>query len=144
MMVLPPKLQPMILAELHRSELSAVTESSYLIQTMSTQTARLKIQLLTLSASTVSHTAVTAFYPTIILMTEQKICKINMNRFLILTTVIRQEHRTVIHTSIPIPAGRISWQRLTAVIFHTMQTAIRFHTVTEWALNGRTEESSRI
>ena len=55
-------------AELHRSELSAVTASSYLIQTMSTQTARLKIQLLTLSASTVSHTAVTAFYPTIIPM----------------------------------------------------------------------------
>jgi len=57
-------------AELHRSELSAVTASSYLIQTMSTQTARLKIQLLTLSASTVSHTAVTAFYPTIILMMQ--------------------------------------------------------------------------
>jgi len=57
-------------AELHRLELSAVTESSYLIQTMSTQTARLKIQLLTLSASTVSHTAVTAFYPTIILMMQ--------------------------------------------------------------------------
>lgn len=55
-------------AELHRSELSAVTVSSYLIQTMSTQTARLKIQQLTLSASTVSHTAVTAFYPTIIPM----------------------------------------------------------------------------
>ncbi len=55
-------------AELHRSELSAVTESSYLIQIMSMQTTRLKIQLLTLSASTVSHTAVTAFYPTIILM----------------------------------------------------------------------------
>lgn len=55
-------------AELHRSELSAVTESSYLIQTMSMQTARLKIQQLTLSASTVSHTAVTAFCHTIILM----------------------------------------------------------------------------
>lgn len=49
-------------AELHRSELSAVTASSYLIPTMSMQTVRLKIQLLTLSASTVSHTAVTAFY----------------------------------------------------------------------------------
>jgi hypothetical protein len=55
-------------AELHRSELSAVTASSYLIQTMSMQTARLKIQQLTLSASTVSHTAVTAFCHTIILM----------------------------------------------------------------------------
>lgn len=50
-------------AELHRSELSTVTASSYLIQTMSTQT-----ELLTLSASTVSHTAVTAFCHTIILM----------------------------------------------------------------------------
>ena len=70
MMVLPPKLQPMILAELHRSELSAVTVLLYLIQTMSMQTARLKIQQLTLSASTVSHTAVTAFYPTIILMMQ--------------------------------------------------------------------------
>ncbi|DAB12189.1 TPA: hypothetical protein CPU00_14185 [Candidatus Gastranaerophilales bacterium HUM_18] len=68
MMVLPPKLQPMILAELHRSELSAVTVLLYLIQTMSMQAVRLKIQQLTLSASTVSHTAVTAFYPTIILM----------------------------------------------------------------------------
>lgn len=58
----------MILAEQHRLELFAVTASSYLIQTMSTQTVRLKIQLLTLSASTVSHTAVTGFYPTIILM----------------------------------------------------------------------------
>lgn len=57
-------------AELHRSELSAVTASSYLIPTMSMQTVRLKIQLLTLSASTVSHTAVTAFYPTIILMIQ--------------------------------------------------------------------------
>ncbi len=55
-------------AELHRSELSAVTASSYLIQTMSMQTARLKIQLLTLSASSASRMAVTAFYPTIILM----------------------------------------------------------------------------
>ena len=55
-------------AELHRLELFAVTASSYLIQTMSMETARLKIQLLTLSASTVSHMAVTAFYPTIILM----------------------------------------------------------------------------
>lgn len=55
-------------AELHRSELSAVTASSYLIQTMSMKTARLKIQQLTLSASTVSHTAVTAFCHTIILM----------------------------------------------------------------------------
>lgn len=54
--------------ELHRSELSAVTASSYLIQTMSMQTARLKIQQLILSASTVSHTAVTAFCHTIILM----------------------------------------------------------------------------
>lgn len=57
-------------AELHRLELSAVTASSYLLQTMSMETARLKIQLLTLSASTVSHTAVTAFYPTIILMMQ--------------------------------------------------------------------------
>lgn len=57
-------------AELHRSELSAVTASSYLIQTMSMQTARLKIQQLTLSASTVSHTAVKAFYHTIILMIQ--------------------------------------------------------------------------
>lgn len=57
-------------AELHRSELSAVTASSYLIQTMSTQTASLKIQQLTLSASTVSHTAVTAFCHTIILMMQ--------------------------------------------------------------------------
>ena len=56
-------------AELHRSELSAVTASSYLIPTMSMQTVRLKIQLLTLSASTVSHTAVTAFCHMIILMT---------------------------------------------------------------------------
>lgn len=55
-------------AELHRSELSAVTESSYLIQTMSMQTARLKIQQLILLASSASHMAVTAFYPTIILM----------------------------------------------------------------------------
>jgi len=76
-------------------------------------------------------------------MTEQEICKINMNRLLIQTTVIRQERRTAILMSTPIQAGRISWQRLTAVIFHTMQTAIRFHTVTEWALNGRTEEFSR-
>ena len=57
-------------AELHRSELSAVTVLLYLIQTMSTKTVRLKIQQLTLSASTVSHTAVTAFYPTIILMIQ--------------------------------------------------------------------------
>ena len=70
MMVLPAKLQPMILAELHRSELSAVTVLLYLIQTMSMQAVRLKIQQLTLSASTVSHTAVTAFYPTIILMMQ--------------------------------------------------------------------------
>lgn len=55
-------------AELHRLELFAVTASSYLIQTMSMETARLKIQQLTLSASTVSHTAVTAFCHTIILM----------------------------------------------------------------------------
>ena len=68
MMVLPPKLQPMILAELHRSELSAVTVLLYLIQTMSTQTVRLKIQQLTLSASSASHMAVTAFYLVIILM----------------------------------------------------------------------------
>lgn len=58
----------MISAEQRRLELFAVTVSLYLIQTMSTQTARLKIQQLTLSASTVSHTAVTAFYHTIILM----------------------------------------------------------------------------
>lgn len=57
-------------AELHRSELYAVTASSYLIQTMSMQTARLKIQQLTLSASTVSHTAVTAFCHMIILMMQ--------------------------------------------------------------------------
>lgn len=55
-------------AEQHRLELFAVTVLLYLIQTMSMQTARLKIQQLTLSASTVSHTAVTAFYPTIIPM----------------------------------------------------------------------------
>ena len=55
-------------AEQRRLELFAVTVLLYLIQTMSMQTARLKIQQLTLSASTVSHTAVTAFYPTIILM----------------------------------------------------------------------------
>ena len=55
-------------AELHRSELYAVTASSYLIQTMSMQTARLKIQQLILLASLVSHTAVTAFCHTIILM----------------------------------------------------------------------------
>ena len=60
----------MISAELHRSELSVVTASSYLIQTMSMQTARLKIQQLTLSASTVSHTAVTAFCHMIILMMQ--------------------------------------------------------------------------
>ena len=35
---------------------------------MSMQTARLKIQQLTLSASSASHMAVTAFYPTIIPM----------------------------------------------------------------------------
>lgn len=40
----------------------------HLIPITSMQTVRLKIQQLTLSASTVSHTAVTAFYPTIILM----------------------------------------------------------------------------
>ena len=68
MMVLPPKLQPMILAELHRSELSAVTVLLYLIQTMSTQTVRLKIQQLILSASSASHMAVTAFCHMIILM----------------------------------------------------------------------------
>ena len=55
-------------AELHWSELSAVTVSSYLIQTMSTQTVRLKIQQLILLASSASRMAVTAFYPTIILM----------------------------------------------------------------------------
>ena len=55
-------------AEQHRLELFAVTASSYLIPTMSMQTVRLKIQLLTLSSSTVSHTTVTAFCPTIILM----------------------------------------------------------------------------
>ena len=58
----------MISVEQHRLELSAVTVLLYLIQTMSMQAVRLKIQQLTLSASTVSHTAVTAFYPTIILM----------------------------------------------------------------------------
>ena len=57
-------------AELHRLELFVVTVLLYLIQTMSTKTVRLKIQLLTLSAITVSHTAVTAFYPTIILMMQ--------------------------------------------------------------------------
>ena len=57
-------------AELHRSELSAVTASSYLIQTMSMQTVRLKIQQLILLASSASHMAVTAFYPTIILMMQ--------------------------------------------------------------------------
>ena len=55
-------------AELHRSELYAVTVSLCLIQITSMQTVRLKIQLLTLSANTVSHTAVIAFCPTIILM----------------------------------------------------------------------------
>ena len=40
----------------------------HLIPITSMQTVRLKIQQLTLSASTVSHTAVTAFYPTIMLM----------------------------------------------------------------------------
>ena len=55
-------------AEQHRLELFAVTASSYLIQTMSTQTVRLKIQQLILLASSASHMAVTAFYPTIILM----------------------------------------------------------------------------
>lgn len=55
-------------AELHRLELFAVTVLLYLIQTMSTKTVRLKIQLLTLSASTVSHMAVTAFCHMIILM----------------------------------------------------------------------------
>lgn len=55
-------------AELHSSELYAVTVSLCLIQITSMQTVRLKIQLLTLSANTVSHTAVTAFCPTIILM----------------------------------------------------------------------------
>ena len=58
----------MILAELHRSELSAVTVLLYLMQTMSTQTVRLKIQQLILLASSASHMAVTAFYHTIILM----------------------------------------------------------------------------
>ena len=58
----------MISVEQHRLELSAVTVLLYLIQTMSMQAVRLKIQQLTLSASTVSHTAVTAFYPTIIPM----------------------------------------------------------------------------
>lgn len=55
-------------AELHRSELSAVTVLLYLIQTMSTQTVRLKIQQLILSASSASHMAVTAFCHMIILM----------------------------------------------------------------------------
>jgi len=41
-------------------------------------------------------------------MTEQEICKINMNRFLIRPTVIRQERRTAILMSTPIQAGRIS------------------------------------
>lgn len=55
-------------AEQHRLELFAVTVLLYLIQTMSTQTVRLKIQQLILLASLVSHTAVTAFCHTIILM----------------------------------------------------------------------------
>lgn len=55
-------------AEQHRLELFAVTVLLYLIQTMSTQTVRLKIQQLILSASSANHMAVTAFYPTIILM----------------------------------------------------------------------------
>ena len=55
-------------AELHRSELSAVTVLLYLIQTMSTQTVRLKIQQLILSASSASHMAVTAFCHMINLM----------------------------------------------------------------------------
>ena len=55
-------------AEQHRLELFAVTVSSYLIQTMSTQTVRLKIQQLILSASSASHMAVTAFCHMIILM----------------------------------------------------------------------------
>ena len=41
-----------------------------------------------------------------ILMTEQETCKINMNRFLIQTTVILQEHSMVIHMSTPIQAGK--------------------------------------
>lgn len=60
-------------AELHMSELSAVTASSYLIQTMSTQTVRLKIQQLILSASSASHMAVTAFCHMIILMMQTAI-----------------------------------------------------------------------
>ena len=63
----------MISVEQHRLELSAVTVLLYLIQTMSMQAVRLKIQQLTLSASTVSHTAVTVFYPTIILMIQTAI-----------------------------------------------------------------------
>ena len=58
----------MISVEQHRSELFTVTVLLYLIQTMSTQTARLKIQQLILLASSASRMAVTAFYPTIILM----------------------------------------------------------------------------
>ena len=58
----------MISAEQRRLELSAVMVLLYLIQTMSMQTVRLKIQQLILLASSASHMAVTAFYPTIILM----------------------------------------------------------------------------
>lgn len=70
-------------AEQHRSELSAVTVLLYLIQTMSTKTVRLKIQQLILSASSASHMAVTAFYPTIILMITTAITEIRQNGKLI-------------------------------------------------------------
>lgn len=60
-------------AEQHRLELSAVTVLLYLIQTMSTQTVRLKIQQLILLASSASHMAVTAFCHTIILMMQTAI-----------------------------------------------------------------------
>lgn len=60
-------------AEQHRLELFAVTVLLYLIQTMSTQTARLKIQQLILSASSASHMAVTAFCHMIILMMQTAI-----------------------------------------------------------------------
>ena len=58
----------MISAEQRRLELYAMTVSLYLVPIMIMQTVRLKIQQLILLASSASHMAVTAFYPTIILM----------------------------------------------------------------------------
>jgi hypothetical protein len=58
----------MISAEQRRLELYIVTVFLYLVPIMIMQTVRLKIQQLILSAISTSHMAVTAFYPTIILM----------------------------------------------------------------------------